>query len=464
MQILAPIVMGMVLLGGIFGAASTFANTPAPSQIDQGNREIATTYGIYYLRTRAHREAIEVLKNHLLNDLNDMANWNLLGLVYLRVRDYQQASTSFKRAAISSEETKDQEDQVNLTGVYWYNYADALIRLKKIKEAKAGLRQAQKYKNVESSAESALGVLVAGRPLPKLVVEDVRSPWAGSVTFGLGYDTNVILSSDATRSSASATGASSPLVNLLLGLDYLNAGSSSQFGSSWSAFLAYHSASEAKEFNAVSGSWLLNWEAKRTRQHQFLMGIENQFDLSYLNTDGYEFYSWNDLINWKSSWWHGANAVTRIRLSPGYQKFAKDDSAEDANDRTGPLVQLEIEYDRLIRAFKREWTLTGGLELERVFAAGENYVANTAAVSAGLSFMTWQQITAGFGIEGERAFYPKSSNSRKDWVLTSKIQLLKALGKKTWTSLGYEWVRNVSNDETATYSKHSLIAYFGISL
>src|SRR5690349_15062502 len=85
-------------------------------------RELAKTYVNFYIQQGEYGAAQKFLADHLKTDSRDAGGWNLLGLSFIRTRDYDKAVQAFYRASTFSE--KGDPDRP----VFLYHYADALAR------------------------------------------------------------------------------------------------------------------------------------------------------------------------------------------------------------------------------------------------------------------------------------------------------------------------------------------------
>lgn len=432
-----------VLLGvGTIATNGYSADASPATAEEETNREVARTYSAFYLGQKDLSSSIKVLTQHLKIDPKDTGAWHLLGLTLLESQEFAKASQAFYQALVTGSEAG--------RGLYLYYYADALNRSGDITKAKAVLERALKESDVSDVVKEALAQVKPRVPLPPIRFAK-PSNWKASLTIIGGYDTNVLLISDSAIATILRSDTASPNGTVVGQVVHTKELSSGQLQSRGSAGANLNTAAAAKTYNTIFSSLGLDWGNGEEEFKSFDQSMGDAFDINWLNSSGYKFFSWTDTLKWKGAFHHGSSADTEIEMPVYYTKSALDASDDPANDRSG----LGIRPGLLYRRYFGFGVVSLGARFEKLFAKGTNYKSTTYAFP-----FTWSRsLFLGFfgtlGLEGARVKYPESSTLREDSYMKASGSLARRVSKKLVGSLDYGFTRNISNVETARYNKHS---------
>lgn len=414
--------------------------TPAPLVASDTNREIVQTYVQYYIRQRDYSIAEEYLIDHLRQDRMDSDAWNVLGIAFFKKKRYPAAAKSFRKAVKHENGLK--------RGVFLYNYADALTRLKRTDQAINQLKKALEYPMVASSAEHALGVISAGEALPPIEIVP-PSAWTLYLAMEGGYDSNVLLSSDSTLATATATKAASPALSVLGA-----GGFKSPLWNGWgNAQLSLRSAQyfteDARQYNTVQPNLSLSWGQRSNSDRPSQWKLTNRLAAIYLNTDGYGLYNWTESLSWSIEFQHSRRHATSFTVPITYQKFSTDTG--DANNRSGPVMGIQAKH---VIDFRYD-RVSFGTRYDQIIASGANYKARALGLSLGWGRPFIFNTSVGAEIKPIWTAYPSSSESRSD----TSIQFTPSIGRKVigelYASLSYTFLKNLSTVSAADYTKHT---------
>lgn len=415
------------------------------------NREITRTYAHYFLQKKQYKRLQQTLQRHLKRDQNDAAAWNFLGLSYMDTQSTQQATFAFYKAAT---ETSDPE----LKGVYLYHYADALIQTGDRDRAADVLKRAQKYEVVASAAKKALQNLRPHEPLPELRGEAENSVRLNLSAAG-GYDTNVLLYSDATTATTSATSTSSPFFSGFVDFGLAEEFQESEFTGGLIGAYTYYTQEDVQQFNSIFSQLDLDYSTVPTGNHGFAWGIGNRFLITFLNPDGYTLFNAVDTPRFVLAYHHSATQISELQLQGGYQHYRTTSSDDPDDDRTGPIVTPYLNHQLYFGVN----SINATLGYEGVFASGKNYVSHGSRMRLQFARPILGFTTA-MGLESGIFFYPDAEEERRDILVSPSIGLGRRFFQKVQASLQYSFRRNWSKLESAQYKKHlvSLILTFEV--
>lgn len=417
---------------------------------NETNREVSRTFARFYLDQKEFSEAQSVLAGHLVTDVSDSSAWNFLGLTYMETADYPRASKAFRKAISLTQGKSEKRDS---RGIYLYNYADSLVRMGDVDPARKILIATLQYDQIESSARKALRSLKKGEELPPLDVQlPVQTTWSGEVSLRSGYDTNVLLYSDSSLASASRSDTASP--NTSLGISVGNktglwgGALKTKAGSSFT----YQTNQAARSYNSLYNSLGLDWVEAPREPKRFTHGIGSAVDLSYLNTNGFRFFHWSGELGWKGYLQHSSRSQTEFEIPLFYQNYSTENLSTLDDDRTGFGARAKMTHSRVVGAY----VLSLGAELERQSTQGSNY--KSYSISAPLSAVRslFWKMTGVASFELTRTWYPNSSENRKDTNLSFSLGFFKKFGKAWGGALDLIFLRNVSNQESAQYTKNAV--------
>ncbi len=428
---------------GIHAPFSYAVEPPIATPEEETNREVARTYSSFYLGQKDLSASIKVLMEHLKTDPKDTGAWHLLGLTLLESHENTKASQAFYQALATSSELG--------RGLYLYYYADALNRSGDINKAKAVLERALKESDVSEVVKEALANLKPNVALPPIRFAK-RGNWKGSLTLIGGYDTNVLLTSDSAIASISRSDTASPFGTFVGQIAHTKSLASGQLQSRGSAGANMNTAVAAKTYNTIFSSLGFDWGNGEEEFKSFDQALGETFDINWLNSSGYKFFSWTNTLKWRGALHHGASSDTEIEIPGFYTKSALDSTDDPANDRSG----LGLRPSLLHRRYFAFGVITISARFEKLFAKGANYKSSTISVPFTWSRNVFLGLFGTLGLEGAQVKYPESSTLRSDRYLKASASLGRRVSKKIVGSLDYGYTRNISNVETARYNKHSL--------
>jgi tetratricopeptide (TPR) repeat protein len=445
----ALLVFFLVLLGSVSGPRESRAGTTT-------NREIAQIRARWHLTQKERSEAIAVLREHLLEDADDDAALLLLGLVLLEDGRTREAGDYFRKAAAV---TQGERRVISL-----YNLADSYFRAGQIREAGDALRLAASGKSrdidqpLRDHLLSVAARLDSGDTLPPYR-RPVPSRFGMTALMGSGFDTNVLLASDASLAATADTGTSSfqlsPGVQLAwhkpVGLSEraLLIGASGSF--SWNA------SEEAQAFNSLVLGQTLDWTRVAPSSSGFSLG--NQLDLVLLNTDGLGFFNLVETVRPRYQFRHSARASTDLDLGIRYQLFAAP--ADPDFDRTGPGVRPRLVHRHILGPT----VLTAGVAYDLQFASGREFKASSLQVPLSLAVpRLWRNL--GVVVSGEFAStqYGESTTERADTLLQGALGLRLPWSRRSLLGLDVAYRKNTSTLESASYSKQQFVLTFSQDL
>lgn len=420
---------------------------------NESNREIAKTLASFHLKQREFLAGALLLTDHLKSDPADTDAWNLLGLLYLEANRPDYAVTSFERAA--SAPSLDAEDRA----IFKYNLANALQRSKKNQEAQRLLQEINNDSTTPSqflvASNAALKNVLSGQSMRKLdsdALSSTASPWGVSIALGGGYDSNILLYSDALLADGTSTTQASPSGNISSSVDYeFIQGEQLWTGRAQASFTDY-SKQEVQTYNSLGSSVELSRASIPNEFAKKEMKLKNRVDFNLLNTDGIKFYNWTDTLETSFLTRHNSRLQTEITIPALYQKYSTSDSDDPLNDRTG----FGISPSFTLRSKMDLGTFSGSLRYEGLLATGDNYKSHALALAIGHEHTLPYHVGGRIHLEPSLITYPSSSTSRKDSILTLGYGLSKKLSSSTFLTLDYSYKRSVSSEESATYAKHGI--------
>jgi len=420
------------------------------------NREIAQVRARWHLTQNERTEAIAVLKEHLIEDSEDDAALLLMGLVLLEEGRFREAGDYFRKA---SSVTQGERRVISL-----YNLADAYFRAGQIREAGDALRLAAagKSKEIDQPLRDHLLEVAArldgGDALPPYR-RPVPSRFGMTALVGTGFDSNVLLASDASLAATSDTGTSSfqvvPGVQMAwqrpLGLSEraLLIGASGAF--------AWNASEGAQAFNSLVLGQSVDWTRVLEGGSGFSLG--NQMDLVLLNTDGLGFFNLVETLRPRYQMRHSARATTELEAGVRYQVFARP--ADSDFDRTGPGVRPRLVHRHIIGPT----VLAVGAAYDLQFATGREFKASSLQVPLSLTVpRLWRNL--GLVVSGEFAStdYGESTSGRADMLLQGALGFRLPWFKRGLLGLDVSYRKNASSLDSASYSKQQVVLTFSQDL
>ena len=412
---------------------------------DETNREIARTFANFHLQQKNLRPGWAVLRQHLESDPADVGAWNLLGLIYLEADQPSYAMKAFHNA-IERGSTSDPE-----RGIYLYNYADAANRAGRETQARDLLAQSAVHELSGAGAKLAMAELKSGAALPVLSLE--AKSWSGSATVFSGYDSNVLLFSDSVVSGGTATGTASPAVSTILQARHSRAFASQPLEAAISTGFTYYQASESRKFNNLLSAIALDWGADNDELAVFDGSVGTQLDLSFMNTNGFQFFNWSEALQWRGKLRHSLRAETEFAIPFTYYKFRVEEGDDPEDDRSGLGLAPSLTHSRQFGSSR----ISGGLRVETLFSRGDNYRSYSLAIPVSVSRPVGAEWRLRALAEPQAASYSRSATGRRDRGIKFGLALARSFGSSFSATMDYSFRRNLSNVELATYAKHSLM-------
>ncbi len=403
---------------------------------DSTDREIARTFADAHLAMGDASSAEQVLSRHLATDPGDAGGWHLRGLARLRAGNYGEAAEDFGRAQSAA--------SAQNRGIHLYYQGMALARSGNRGAAERALLAAAEQPVSASSSRRALWALRNS----ETIEEPVPSyPGKGAFRLSLnsGYDSNVLIRSDAAVAATTATGAASPRFLLTaLGSYAKNGIGGGTLTTSGGLAYDFHSVRAVRVFDSLS-----------VRAQAGLAGrihrVSNAISATYLNRSGLGFYSWTDTLRWSGRVQLGYGSTLALEVPIQYQKFTVQTGDLAINDRSGPVFGAGAIY-----LFERETdSWSAGVRVERQLSSGDNFKATSGFLPLKWtrSDLPWD-LEAAIGFTPGRILYTLATNGRNDTSLEGSASLGRSFRERLRGSLEYGLVRNLSNVVAATYLKH----------
>ena len=369
------------------------------------NREVARFAAGVQVERGDYDQAASVLEAHVAEDPQDGAAWRMLALIQERRGRIAESRAALNRAL-----------------------------------AMAGAAERQSLETLLTPTSTSSTASDPRSPDPR--------PWRLVATLDAGYDSNVILLNDATRSGSTDSGESSPYSSPSLrgGWNWNDRERESKLEAS-TAFTSYTKAT-ARTFNSLYST--ATFETRERNRGRWSQGFGVDLDTSFLNSNGFGFFNWGAFPTWTPQWKHPGGSLTTFRWAAGYRKFHTETGDALSSDRSGPALAGKIE---------QSMTGAGGIlvrlggSYEHQSTRGEDYKSDTFAGWLDVS----RPIARNWSVSGRlgpgATFYPNSSQGRSDRSLDADA----ALSWKTTPALAINlsWVlrRNTSTQLDARYSK-----------
>jgi len=443
----------LMILSQVSVALTAFAGTDT-------NREIAQVRARWHFSQGEFSQGIQVLKEHLAEDAEDISALQLVGLVLMQDGKFRDAASFFKRATLLG--------SVESRLIAFYNLADAYARAGAVTESVATLKFAVQGgipggELTDERRDQFLSVsqsVQAGVPLPPYGTP-VASSWVLSAAVSGGYDSNVILASEATVAAAEATNAASVLYSPSLQWAWRkpigNQGKSLFLGAV--ANYTGYTQVDAMPYSSLGLSQITDWRVTArgsgsniggsTGAHWFL-SVGNQVDVVLLNTTGLGFFSAIETLRPRLTRSHSAQSSTELELGLRWQSFVQPSSP--SLDRSGPGLR-----PRLVHRTRLGPTLFAvGAGADVQFASGAEY--RSVGVSLPVSLVVprlWRQLGLVSAWEPTLTQYSQSSTGRVDRLIQGSVGLRLPLWSRSLVGLDLGLRSNQSNLADATFSKFS---------
>jgi hypothetical protein len=418
------------------------------------NREITQLRARWHFSRGELPQGILVLKEHLAEDADDGSALQLLGLVLMENGKFRDAASSFKRATtLGSPESR---------LVAFYNLADAYARAGAVTEAVAtlkfavqgGVPGAKVPRERRDQFLDVAGSVQAGASLPPYS-SSLGSNWVLSAAVTGGYDSNVLLASEASVAAAEATEAASPVYSPSLQWSWrkpLGGDGKSLFVGAFASFTGYTQV-DASVYNSLGVSQILDWQvmgrpAGGGAPSPWLFSVGNQLDLVLINTAGLRFFSAIDTVRPRLTRTHSSQSSTELELGLRWQSFVLP--VDPSLDRTGPGVR-----PRLVHRTRVGPTLLAvGVGADLQFASGTEY--RSWGVSLPLSVVVprlWKSLGVVTSWEPTLTTFDQSASGRVDRLLQGSIGVRWSLGARSLVGVDLGLRSNQSTLEAATFSK-----------
>ncbi len=415
----------------------------APSSEQLTNREVVATFVRYYLLHQEYSDAIRTLSDHVATDAKDGGAWHLLGMAYLGSGENGRASKAFYEAMKNS--------TGEVRSVSLYAYADALNRSGDSEKARATLVEATGDSLIAESATLALLELKPRVALAPLQLSK-SSVWHASVGLAAGYDSNVLLSSDAVMATITRSDTASPVLSVTGQFSNEKSLKNGSLETRIAGGINGYSAAISQKYNTIFSSLGLDW-VRNPEEGKVFYRIGNGFDINWLNSSGYKFFSWSDTLRPRVIFRHSQGVESEVEVPVYYQRFSFDSAELAENNRSGPGVRVGFNHRRAIGS----GVFAPGLRFEKHFASGANYRANTYALPIDWSQDLFWGIGAGLGLEAAQVSYVAASPSRTDRSVRGSVALGRQFFQRVTGGLDYGVMRNSSTLPEARYTKHTIM-------
>ena len=436
-------------LSGLNGTPIAFAGTST-------NREIAQVRARWHLSQQERTEAIAVLREHLLEDAQDDAALLLLGLILMEDGKFREAGDFFRKAALI---TQGERRVISL-----YNLADSYFRNSQPKEAVEALKLAASGQTADLDAALKEHLLaIAGRVESGEALPPYRRPLASrfgmTASVATGYDTNVLLASDASLAASEDTGTSSfqlaPAVQAAWFKPLKGGDRAFTFGG-YGAF-SWNATSEAQAFNSLALSQTSEWAPAIATSSGFSVG--NQIDLVLLNSDGLGFFDAVETLKPRYQFRHSSSNSTDLDIGIRYQVFAAPSDPD--YDRTGPGVRPRIVHRRRIGPV----LASVGLAYDQQLAAGSEYRASSIQVPVSVTVpRLWKSLGLVVSAEVASTDYSDSAAGRSDLLVQANAGFRLPWLARSLIGLDLGFRSNSSTVDAATYSKQQVQLSFSQDL
>jgi len=418
------------------------------------NREITITYVNHYLSLGNKAKAESILKGHLTVDVDDYEASHLLGLLTWEGGQKELANPYFKAACkqiyLNPKHFLEPELE-RMTGAYLYHYAQSLQAIGNTEKSKTALKLAKYSRYVSEAASVGLKNLDAGVPLSPL---EFSEPGLFNMlaSFGVGYDSNVLLLSEDTL-AVSAQSQTESLSSLMsASLTYLKPMWDGLFSANFSPSFQYYASTNAQTFNTLSTHVEASWSTPPPQDSGWKHEWVSQFDLTFLNSDGLEFYQWIKTLGYEGQnhYWNGDDL--KVAVLPRYQKTTFDETSDPDIERTGLGAKLSADYSKVF-----SWvSATGGLYYDRSQVKGKGYRTHQlGTVIEGTRSLPYQ-LSGNVSFDFSKVWYLEADDLRIDTPMKANLSVSRMVTKKIQGTFEYQWKKNFSNTVDAQYAKHTI--------
>ncbi len=440
-------------------AANTAVAQETVQTASQANRDLTYALVDGAVKIGDLDQAQRILSRQLETDSDDHVGWALQADIYLKQQNYAQAESAFRRAASSSELRGPTKSNEEVRAQYLYQAANARVLEGDLVQVQQLLQEvvhaAPSIQGLGAQVERIKSVLKAGQPLPPLKVtdgDDADDAKKIRYLFGLrsGYDSNVLLLPDDTTgvSPGSAFVSPSVVIDGALPISVLDIK-----GRSVSNFTAY-TAEPSRKFNTIFQSLNAEWSPRLIRTETFSPTVGSRADLSFVNSDGMDFFSWTGTAYLNAVYTLDEVSSVLAELPLGYQRFPGVVVLDGVDRRDGWLLSPTAVYRRRIG----EWSLSGGANYQEAWTMGQNFKSRTIGTTLGASRPLLFEIMGRLGLGYNRVNYRQSLTNRRDTRVDVSMGLTRIMpfSKRMTVNLDYIYSSNDSSLTTATYKRHSV--------
>lgn len=441
-----------VWVRSVFSFLILVFTVPSFAQTKQDtNREIVRTYAQAYLEANDSLSAERAITEYITQDDQDPVLWNYLGLSQMSQKKYEQACYAFQKASQVAKSIQSQE-----VSAYEYSLADCFLRSGNINNARVTLRVIQaRVDEGENSATRALVALQENQVTPQTGLPTYqkasRSRFRLSGTFGVGYDSNVILLDDATVSLQPNIKTGSWWLNPGLQLGYTGSLFQQRLDSRMITTYTNYLESAAKNYNLFfeRSDHMLGDYAFRYGVFQELAFLApGSFDLFFVS--GGASFQKRKLVEPTIEW--------LFELPVRYRYF-KADELRSTDDRLGGVqISFKGQYQRV---FKDQSRWLSQAVLSANLMQGKNYRSLGLRLPQyfetflpGFSHLNLKN-TFSFELEGQTYF--QSVTKRNDLIIHPGAGVYTVVGQGLRLGLDYSFQMNRSSLSTAKYKK-SMVA------
>lgn len=390
-----------LIVGLTISTATAFAQ---PTSLE-ANREWVKTAVQDQLNRGQWEEALQTLQGHLKSDEKDSVAWAQVAFIQKYLNRCEDAQASLVRAA-----------NVGPLG----------------------------QKEIYSTAADELRTKGCARG--QSIAESERK-WSSSAKLIVGYDTNVLLLSDALNVGTASEGTFfTPTANF----SYRDQKDSGRLNVRSSTAYTAYTKTDLRSMESLNQSFVVEWEPGMS-DSAWDRNYSNRFDIFFVNSDGLQFFSWTDML--RASFSRELNEKSRwgFDLMGGYQNYSAQTAPTTQDKRDGLLATPSIWYAKRLSQFV--WT--SALTYNQAFASGDNYKTQGATVSTGLSGLISDSVRARLNYAWTHTNYNQSTTGRKDDRSEVSVGLSRSFMQVPGAnfSLDYFYTDNESNITGAGYRR-----------
>jgi hypothetical protein len=302
--------------------------------------------------------------------------------------------------------------------------------------------------------------------------EKKKHRFTADVTFGMQYDSNVLLVSDSSGSSATTTDKAGLRGMLIAGLDYraiITETNQLDFNLTYTDMYSYNTSFKASKDLQKADPMLLDFKIPYKHNGKFLgkgyqLSISPGYETMNLNADGEggrELLLVSTMLSTSQTFVVSDNYFTTLDI-----EYRKDDAkgAEpsatdtDASKITVATKNVWFQDQKKSKAWLGNFTYT----LNNT--KGDDYKFNKMELAGGYLMPVMKDGSLSSLLSYFSTKYPSNSQSRADSGLSLTVGLSKPVAEKLTSSYSATYNLNNSNVETSKYNKFTFAALLNYSV